>query len=144
MPTGQGSGLVLPSDKVDTFLSNVERHAEEDKPFSNWQTYTLKKGERIDTVAARYGLSGSRLRQINGITARTKVGPGHALLVPGKGAQGNPNLLAVSLPDIPPDPPRAGKRGHKSAKAHGRKHVKVSAGTSVKKTAAKSTKKKKR
>ena len=141
MPTGQGSGLVLPSDKVDTFLSNVERHTEEDKPFSNWQTYTLKKGERIDTVAARYGLSGTRLRQINGITARTKVGPGHALLVPGKGAQGT-NLLAVSLPYTPPDPPRAGKRGHKSAKAHGRKHVKIAAGKPVKKTAAKSTKKK--
>jgi membrane-bound lytic murein transglycosylase D len=111
------SPLVLPADKVDTFRRNLERHEAEDRPLSSWQTYTLKKGERLDAVAARFGLSTVRLKQLNGITPRVKVGPGFNLLVPGKGAQEAAAAVAGKLPQPQPDAPAAkGKKGAKPAK----------------------------
>jgi membrane-bound lytic murein transglycosylase D len=111
------SPLVLPADKVDTFRRNLERHEAEDRPLSSWQTYTLKKGERLDAVAARYGISTVRLKQLNGITPRVKVGPGFNLLVPGKGAQEAAAAVAGKLPQPQTDAPAAkGKKGAKPAK----------------------------
>jgi hypothetical protein len=43
-----------------------------------------------------------RLRQINGITPRVKVGSGFNLLVPRPGSQANPDLMARALPKEPP------------------------------------------
>jgi membrane-bound lytic murein transglycosylase D len=121
MPVASGSPLVLPADKVDTFVANLERYEGEDKPLSDWQTYTLKKGERIDSVASRFGLSGARLRQINGISSRNRVGPGHALLVPGKGAMESASLVAAKLPAMPPETSRGARKKGKS-KGHGKRH----------------------
>ena len=80
---------VLPADKVQTFLANLQSHEDQDKPLSAWITHNLKKGEKLETVAKRYGLTLLRLKQLNGINAKTKVVPGFALLVPGKDAVGH-------------------------------------------------------
>ncbi|MDP2793826.1 MAG: transglycosylase SLT domain-containing protein [Sulfurisoma sp.] len=112
------SPLVIPVDKVDAFRRNLERHEAEDKPLSSWQTYTLKKGEKLDAVAARNGLTLAKLKQLNGITPRVKVGPGFNLLVPGKGAQAAADAVAGKLPRAMPDVPKAvrSKRGAKPPK----------------------------
>ncbi len=108
MPTAANSPLVLPADKVETFLENLQQHEAEDKPLSAWLTYILKKGEKLEGVARRYGMSAARLKQLNGINARTKIGPGLALLVPGKDAVGQ-DALTARLPQTPANPPRAVK-----------------------------------
>jgi membrane-bound lytic murein transglycosylase D len=108
MPSAANSPLVLPADKVQTFLANLQKHEEQDKPLSAWLTHTLKKGEKLEAVAKRYGISPARLRQLNGITARTKITPGYALLVPGKDAIGQ-DALAAKLPQTPASPPKAVK-----------------------------------
>jgi membrane-bound lytic murein transglycosylase D len=108
MPDSASSPMVLPADKVTTFLSNLQRHEEQDKPLSSWLTHTLKKGEKLDAVASRYGIDGSRLRQLNGITKRTKVGPGLTLLVPGRSNAQAEQLLA-QLPQTPAEPPKPAK-----------------------------------
>jgi len=109
MPTAANSPLVLPADKVQTFLANLRQHQAEDKPLSAWLTYKLKKGENLDSVAKRHGMNPARLKQLNGINARTKIGPGFALLVPGKDAVGQ-DALTARLPQTPASPPRAGKK----------------------------------
>ncbi|MBL8478291.1 MAG: transglycosylase SLT domain-containing protein [Sterolibacteriaceae bacterium] len=122
MPSASNSPLVLPADKVQTFLANLQHHEAQDKPLSAWFTHNLKKGEKLDAVARRYGLSIVRLKQLNGINAKTKVVPGLALLVPGKDAISHDSLTA-RLPQTPASPPRAvkakqgkpGKAGVKSA-----------------------------
>ncbi|MBS1172973.1 MAG: LysM repeat-containing protein [Proteobacteria bacterium] len=101
--TGQAK-LVLPADKVETFLANLEDH---DKPLVSWTDYTLKRGEKIDQVAARFGLSGSRLRQINGLGARTKLAAGRTLLVPKGGAPVAGESLFAALPPTPSEPEAA-------------------------------------
>jgi len=97
MPSASKNPLALPTDKVQTYLNNLQRHEAQDKPLSSWLTHTLKKGERIDAVAIRYGVNPIRLKQMNGINPRTRLAPGFTLLVPGKGAAGY-DALASKLP----------------------------------------------
>jgi len=108
MPGDANSPLVIPADKVQTYLSNLQDHEAQDKPLSAWLTHTLKKGESLDRVAKRHGISTARLKQLNGITRRTRIGPGFALLVPGKDAIGY-EALAARLPQTPEKPPKATK-----------------------------------
>ena len=106
MPTAANSPLVLPAGKVQTFLANLQDHEARDKPLSAWLTHNLKQGEKLESVARQYSISVVRLKQLNGINARTKVVPGLALLVPGKDAFGY-DSIAARLPQTPVSPPRA-------------------------------------
>jgi membrane-bound lytic murein transglycosylase D len=103
MPGSSKSPIVVPADKVQIFLSNLDAHEQQDKPLSAWKTYTLKKGDKLETIASRYDISTTYLKQLNGINARTKVGPGFTLLVPGKDAPSNTQFAALDakLPDMP-------------------------------------------
>jgi membrane-bound lytic murein transglycosylase D len=90
--------LVLPADRAKIFLANLEGH---DQPLVSWQTYTLKRGDKLEHIANKHGVSLARLKQVNGIGRRTKVGPGYQLLLPLKGALLEP-LPAMFQP--PPGP----------------------------------------
>lgn len=81
--------LLLPEDKVETFLAKLEDY---DKPLSVWQTYTVKPGERLGRIAPRFGISLAQLKRVNGIAPRAKVGPGHTLLVPARKPVAQPDL----------------------------------------------------
>ncbi|MFH1873332.1 MAG: transglycosylase SLT domain-containing protein [Pseudomonadota bacterium] len=122
MPTAANSPLVLPADKVQTFIANLQDHEAQDKPLSAWLTHKLKRGEKLDAVARRYSISLARLKQLNGINARTRIIPGLALLVPGKDAVGY-DSIAARLPQTPVSPPKAtkwkkkGKSGGKQKRA---------------------------
>jgi membrane-bound lytic murein transglycosylase D len=88
--------LAIPADKVETFLSNLESH---DKPLVSWRSYTLRKGEKIESVAARFGIAGAKLRHINGLGPRARLAADRTLLVPA-----NQDALLVSEPildDLP-------------------------------------------
>lgn len=121
-----GEGLLLPVDKIDIFMANLERYEAQDRPLSNWLTYALKKGDTLAKVAARFKLSEARLRQINGITPRVKTGPGFNLLVPRPGSQAA-EIVAHVLPQPAPEKPAkvtSGKRTKaKSGKAAASKPV---------------------
>ena len=109
MPGSSKSQLIIPADKVQTFIDNLGAHESQEKPLSAWKTYTLKKGDKLDVVASNYDISTAYLKQLNGISARTKVGPGMTLLVPGKGAPSNQQFAALDakLPDAPADKAKA-------------------------------------
>jgi len=98
----QAGPLLLPVDRVDTFLSNLARHAAENRPLSDWQTHRMRRSDTLASVAARFGISETRLRQINGITPRVRVQPGFTLLVPRPGSDVNPDNLARTLPKEAP------------------------------------------
>ena len=71
--------LLVPVDKADLFQANLEST---DEPLVSWQTYQLKKNEKLDHVAAKFGISLQRLKEVNGITGRKHVRPGQMVLVP--------------------------------------------------------------
>lgn len=117
IPDMGGVNIVLPTEKVDIFMSNLEDRS---KPLSNWQAYTIKKGESLDRIAQSHGIPLARLKQVNGITGKMKIGPGHTLLVPSGKDADQKSLLSVNLPASPPDakqgPSRKGATASSKAK----------------------------
>jgi membrane-bound lytic murein transglycosylase D len=71
--------ILLPVDKVAHFISNLDNY---DKPLVSWQTYRANKGERLDALAPRFGLSVEKLKAVNGLSAQTSLNAGETLLVP--------------------------------------------------------------
>jgi len=90
--------LVLLADRVDAFQRNLDAY---DQPLTSWQPYTMKGGDSLDRLAAKHGIALSKLKLANGITSRTKVGPGFQLLLPLKGSGvGAQPLPAVFRPPV--------------------------------------------
>lgn len=93
--------LLLPADKVETFRANLENYGE---PLVSWQAYRSKKGEPLDQLAPRFGLSVERLKRINGIHPRAKLCDGQALLVPRSNEETNSEFEAFNTHLPPSDP----------------------------------------
>jgi membrane-bound lytic murein transglycosylase D len=73
--------LVIPAEKLKTFVDNLEAHGNENKPLSSWQSYTLRPGDRFEKVAQRFGMTVARLKAVNGIRSKARPAPGMTLLV---------------------------------------------------------------
>lgn len=91
--------VVIPADKIDTFMDNLEAHEGSNKPLSSWQAYTVRPGDKLEKIAPRFGMSVANLKEANGIKGRIKVAPGVTLLVAGSGQPGDEPANA--------EPPRA-------------------------------------
>lgn len=80
--------ILLPVDKMETFRANLEGY---NKPLVTWQPYQPKKGERLDKLAPRFGLSVENLKSVNGLASRGNISTGQTLLVPinGEEAEGD-------------------------------------------------------
>jgi membrane-bound lytic murein transglycosylase D len=90
--------LVLPADRVDTFRRNLDAY---DQPLTSWQSYVMKKGDSLDRLAAKHSIALPKLKLANGITSRTKIGPGFQLLLPLTGSRvGAEPLPAVFRPPV--------------------------------------------
>lgn len=142
IPGESRSPLVIPAEKMSVFQANLARYEAEDKPLSSWRTYRLKPGEKLDKVAARFGLSAARLKQLNGITPKTKILPGQNFLIPA-GTAADQDRVTAALPKTPAAPPKAAKPakgGKKGAKAAAKPRAK--AAPTPRKTPAKATPKK--
>lgn len=81
--------IVLPINKLETFQSNLERHQQEEKPLSHWRVYTLRPGDKLDSIARNFGMSLSELKTINQIGKNFRVEPGLSLLVQNRGEPEN-------------------------------------------------------
>ena len=95
--------LLLPVDKVETFRTNLENYSE---PLVSWQAYQSKKGERLDKLAPRFGLSLAKLKSINGLSPRTRISNGQALLVPLNGKEANNEFEEFNMHLLPVEQPR--------------------------------------
>lgn len=75
--------ILVPMGKEDEFSSNLANY---DKPLVSWQTYQPRRGERLDTIASKFGISVARLRDVNDISSRSRLKSSQPLLVPSKDA----------------------------------------------------------
>lgn len=91
--------IVLPKQKVALFLANLNQH--QDKPLATWKTYTVKAGERPETIAVRHNISVAELNQANNIGGRRQIFTGQTILVPAEGEL-SPELAEVSAPAFVP------------------------------------------
>ena len=121
--------LLLPIEKADIFRKNLEAY---DEPLVSWQAYRSKKGERLDKVAPRFGLSVEKLKSVNGLSPRAKISSGQSLLVPLNGEEADNDFEAFNTHLVPSDKPiehtvtHTVKRGETMALVSRRYHVSVS------------------
>ena len=88
---GSEHRINVPSDRAASFAINLNAYSQ---PLVNWRPYQMKKGERLDQVAPKFGIGIDELKRVNGLDSHNRVVPGFALLVPARGGE-------VSLEQIP-------------------------------------------
>jgi membrane-bound lytic murein transglycosylase D len=76
--------IVLPADKVDTFHENLEKY--EDKSLVSWKTYVPQRGENLEAIARKHGLTLGQLKEVNGIAPRSRTVP-NLMVVPIQGRE---------------------------------------------------------
>lgn len=86
--------ILLPIEKMNTFMSNLENY---DKPLVSWQPYQPQKGERLDQLAPRFGLSVENLKRVNGLSNRGNISNGQTLLVPVTGEDDDTEFAAFNM-----------------------------------------------
>ena len=100
--------LVIPAEKLETFVSNLESHEDENKPLSAWQTYTMRPGDKLEKIAPRFGMTVANLKAVNGIKGKIPLSPGLTLLVAGQDKGKALDMAALPeqprLPDVAQEP----------------------------------------
>ena len=76
---GSGTALLLPAEKADDFLANLEAHQ---GPLASSREHRVRKGDTLARVAQRHGISVAELRDMNGLRANAALRPGQVLLLP--------------------------------------------------------------
>jgi membrane-bound lytic murein transglycosylase D len=84
--------IVLPADKVDTFHENLQKLDEQS--LVSWKPYYPKKGETLESIAKKHGMTVSHLKEVNGISARSRNVP-NLIVVPAS------SRAAVSMSRLP-------------------------------------------
>ena len=90
--------LLLPVENVNIFHANLEKTKQ---PLVSWQACPTKKGEQLDGLADRYGISVEKLKTVNGIHSSVKVSSGQTLLVPLNGEEAENEFTAFNT-NLPP------------------------------------------
>jgi LysM repeat protein len=96
--------IVLPADKVDVFHENLSALGQ--KSLVSWKTYHPKQGETFESIAKKHAIMVGQLKEVNGISPRTKAVP-RLLVVPTKadaavvGATSAQRLPIMYAPPIP-------------------------------------------
>jgi len=99
------SRIVLPADRIEIFRANLLKH--DDKTLVSWQAYQPRKGDSIESIAKKFGITVGQLREVNGIAPRTRAAPA-LLVVPLNGAAADVRRLPIMYaPPIPVPGPRS-------------------------------------
>ncbi len=79
--------FLLPIGKAEVFRENLENY---DQPLVSWTTYNARRGESLDQIGRKYGVSGAYLRTVNVSLKerKSRLAQPTTLMVPLKGAQG--------------------------------------------------------
>ncbi len=77
--SGSVHEILLPISAAETFNNNLASY---DKPLVSWQTYHAKRGERMESIARKFGIGLAQLRDVNDLPARNKFTKSSQLLVP--------------------------------------------------------------
>ena len=96
--------LLLPTSKASVFSANMRRYGT--RQLHTWQAYRASKGEHIDKIAARFGMSPAQLRNLNPLREkRGKLLVAQLLLVPLHSARPLPTAAQIAEAQIEAPPP---------------------------------------
>jgi membrane-bound lytic murein transglycosylase D len=88
--------ILLPMGADVTFTTNLAAY---DKPLVSWQTYNAKRGERLNDIARKFGVSTAHLRDVNDINSKDKLSIARPMMVP---TQGKPAEVALAVEETAP------------------------------------------
>ena len=89
--------LLLPILAAQTFRDNLANY---NKPLVSWKTYLAKRGERMEKIAAKFGIQLSKLRTVNNLPNQNKIKKSSTILVPnGNQTDFTPTGSAVKTAD---------------------------------------------
>jgi membrane-bound lytic murein transglycosylase D len=89
--------LLLPILAAQTFRDNLANY---NKPLVSWKTYLAKRGERMEKIAAKFGIQLSKLRNVNNLPNQNKIKKSSTILVPnGNQTDFTPNGSAFKTAD---------------------------------------------
>lgn len=71
--------ILLPISAAEVFTNNLAAY---DKPLVSWQTYYVKRGERMENIARKFGIDPAKLKVINGLSTANVIASNTTLLVP--------------------------------------------------------------
>ena len=91
--------IVLPADKVDTFHENLQKLDE--KSLVSWKPYYPKKGETLESIAKKHGMTVSHLKEVNGISHRSRTVPNLIVVPVSSRAADMGKLPIMYAPPIP-------------------------------------------
>lgn len=75
----EARNILVPAETADIFLAKL---GNPDQPLVSWRTQKLARGEPLQKVADRFGISSSELKEVNGIPSSKKIAGGGMVLVP--------------------------------------------------------------
>ncbi|HEY8085378.1 MAG TPA: LysM peptidoglycan-binding domain-containing protein [Methylophilaceae bacterium] len=76
---GGSQSILLPIGKEGTFETNLANY---NQPLVTWQTHYAKRGERLSSIAKKYGITVAQLQEANDISAKKRLQSNQPLLVP--------------------------------------------------------------
>ncbi|MBA3696325.1 MAG: LysM peptidoglycan-binding domain-containing protein [Methylotenera sp.] len=76
---GDKHELLLPISAAQTFKDNLAGY---NKPLVSWKTYLAKRGERMDSIAKKFGIQVAQLRDVNDLPDNKKLKKSSTILVP--------------------------------------------------------------
>lgn len=78
---GNSHEILLPVEAADIFISNLSSY---EQPLVTWQTYHAKRGEKIDKIAKKFGISAAEFRSVNSLSGSKALSENRLVLVPAK------------------------------------------------------------
>jgi len=97
--------IILPADKVETFNENLRKI--DDDALVTWKTYQPRRGESLEAIARKHGLTLTQLREVNGISRYTHRMPKQLVVPIDREAESFTPLPIMYAPPVP-----AGGRTH--------------------------------
>ena len=76
---GDKHELLLPVSAAQVFKDNLAGY---NKPLVSWQTYMAKRGERMESIAKKFGIPVAQLRNVNDLSSNKKMMKSFTILVP--------------------------------------------------------------
>ena len=99
IPVSVSSRIVLPADRVEVFRANLQKHDE--KALVSWQAYEPRKGDTVESLAKKFGMSVAQLKEVNGIGPKTRALPATIVVPINGGAIDSKRLPIMYAPPIP-------------------------------------------
>jgi lysozyme len=106
LPAGSKAAVSAP---VAAGASAPDTTAPESTTNANGQvTHTVKAGEKLSTIARKYGVTVGAIATANNISDPSKIRAGQELVIPNGSASGENTTPAATSPDTTPTPPPSG------------------------------------